>query len=334
MNTVPGVFVDDVNLSYFTSNFAVGSAGGGHFSINTDVAELNVTSWVSSLTFWCDHTCMRGCVMQLNGETNSVTIGHQDGNKSQTFIFGDGEKLTSLKVWYKSASKAGRLGGVEWTTSENRSFAFGYQDGDPYSPDLGSGVLVGVFGSAGDDIDSFGFAILRSIKTTRLINLTYPNLDSAQVQSAPMSIKTIKYDNSRGSVEQQFTFSGEMETTNTSTWSVTTSVTLGVSFEVEGKVPLFGSATATTSLELSVSGTYESSKTTSTTESFSFPLNVPAGKVIKATATLFEVNITVPYTATMVYTLDTGKEMKFDIDGKYEGVDSDRVEVTVEEDKK
>ena len=332
-NQAPGGFYDDIDLSYFTSNYAVGGAGGEGFKVNADVDKFDGTkcNWIRSLTFWCNDTCMRGCAVQLNGASKSVNkIGQLDGDKSQKFIFGDGEKLTSLTLWCSKFS-TGRLGGVEWKTSENRSFSFGFKNCDPYSPDVGSGVLVGVFGSAGADIDCFGFAILRSIKMTRLINLKYSDLDHAQMQTAPKSIETIRYDNSAGSVEQQFTFSGEMEETNTSTWSVTTSGTLGISFEVEGKIPLFGSTKTKTSLKLSVSSTHESSRTTRKMKSFNFPLNVAPRKVIKATATLFGVNITVPYTATMIYTLDTGIKIKLDIKGVYEGVDSDRVEVTVEE---
>ena len=125
-----------------------------------------------------------------------------------------------------------------------------------------------------------------------------------------------------------------MEVTNTSTWSLTTSVTLGLSYEVSAGIPLFVSKTKSVSLEMSVSGTYESSTTTRTTESFSFPLNVLAGRIIRATATLYEANISTEYTATMAFTLDTGKEIKFVVEGMYSGIDSDRVEVIVEEEEK
>ena len=332
-----GVFFDNIDLSYFTTNYAVGSSGDDPgtpvFSFNTDVAKFDGTNWIRSLTFWYDN-CISCCEVQLNGATESATFGRRDGNKSDTFVFGNGEKLTSLKIWYIGYNN-GRLGGVQWTTSENRSFAFGYQNGAPtYSPNVGSGILIGLFGNYGSDIDCLGFAIFRTIKTARLIDLDYPNLDTAQVQSAPMSIKTIRYDNSNGSIQQQFTFSGEMEVTNTSTWSLTTSVTLGLSYEVSAGIPLFVSKTKSVSLEMSVSGTYESSTTTRTTESFSFPLNVLAGRIIRATATLYEANISTEYTATMAFTLDTGKEIKFVVEGMYSGIDSDRVEVIVEEEEK
>ena len=169
---------------------------------------------------------------------------------------------------------------------------------------------------------------MQYFEQSRQVDLDYPNLDTAQIDPAPMSIKTIRYDKSGGSVPQQFTFSGEMEVTNTSTWSLTTSVTLGISVEVSAGFLVLSAKT--TSLEVSVSGTYESSMTTRTTESFNFslnvpnfPLNVPAGKILRATATLYEANISTTYTATMAFTLDTSKEIKFVVEGMYSGIDSD-----------
>ena len=328
------VFFDDIDLSYFTSNYAVGSSGDEPgtpvLSFNTDVEKFNGNNWISSLTFWCSDCCITSCIVQLNGETESTTFGIPNGKTSEKFVFGDGERLTTLKFWHKDYGM-GRLGGVEWTTSEDRSFAFGDRNsGSSYSPEVGSGILVGLFGNYGSDIDCLGFAIFRSIKTARLIDLEYLDRDDAVVQSAPMSVKTIRYDNSNGSVAQQFTFSGEMEVTNTSTWSLTNATTLGISIEVSAGFLVF-SGKASTSLEVSVSSTYESSTTTRTMESFNFPLNVPAGKIVRATATLYEVNITLDYTAKMALTFDTGKKIILNIEGTYTGIDSDRVEVKVEE---
>ena len=73
--------------------------------------------------------------------------------------------------------------------------------------DVGSGFLVGIFGKSSDKgLNSLGIAVLRSIQRAQLINLDYPDLVPQQVQPAPMSIKTLSYDNSDGSVDQIFFF--------------------------------------------------------------------------------------------------------------------------------
>lgn len=328
------IYFEQIDLSYFTTNAAIGgNTGGREFTFNAGSSNVAAGFWIRSVTFWVDGNCMRGCEMWLNkagGATQLGIIGQKAGNQSDTFVFGDGERLTSLKLW-GNGYRGGRFSAVEWTTSENRTFKFGHLTSTPtYQPDIGSGFLVGLFGRHAADIDCLGFAVLRRIKNTRLLDLVYPNLQAMQVHSAPESIKTIRYDNSNGAVEQEFTFSGEMQVWKTSKWSITAGVTIGFTYEVEGKLPLL-SAKATTSVQLSVSGTYESSTTTRTSESFSFPVKVPAGKIITATATLYEANIDTPFTAVMVIQLDTGKQITYNVDGSYKGVDSDKVEVRIEE---
>ena len=75
----------------------------------------------------------------------------------------------------------------------------------------------------------------------------------------------------------------------------------------------------------------ERPSTTTTEESFHFPVTVPAGKSIRATALLYEGNIDTPYTAEMKYTLDSGKEFQYSVSGTYHGVAMDKVKVTIEE---
>ena len=51
---------------------------------------------------------------------------------------------------------------VEWSGRLQRieTLLFGFRDGAPtYNPDVGSGILVGLFGNSGSDIDCLGFAI-------------------------------------------------------------------------------------------------------------------------------------------------------------------------------
>ena len=313
---------------YFTSNHGVGGTGGDAFTLNCSELDVAEGRFIRSLTFWTDSNChcIRGCEIMLNNSEILTLKGEKVGNQSDTFLFGDGERLTSVSLW-ENDHDGGRLSGVKWTT-ENRTFSFGNHNGTAYTPDVGSGLLIGIFGRSGTDIDNLGFAILRKINKSRLISLEYPDLSTIQVFSKPMSIKTIQYDNSNGTVDQEFTFEGEMQVETTSTWSVTSSLTVGLSYTVETSA-LIVSASATASVELGVEGTHEHAEKKTTTESFSFPLKVPAKTNIRATAVLYEANIDVPFTAKMVFHLDTGKEIEVDMDGTYKGLDSDQVVVTI-----
>ena len=316
---------------YFTSNRAVGGAGGGARTFNCSKLDVAEGKFIRSLTFWADPNCMRGCEIKLsNNDEISNLMGEKVGNQSDTFLFGDGERLTSVSLWSvkRHDYPTERLSGVKWTTSENRTFSFGHDNGTAYTPEVGSGLLIGIFGRSGADIDSLGFAILRKINKARLISLKYPQLSTIPVFSKPMSIKTIQYDNSDGTVDQEFTFGGEMQVETTSTWSVTSSLTVGLSYTVETDALIFSKISATASVEHSVSQTYEHTEKKTTTESFSFPLKVPAKTNIRATAVLYEANIDVPFKAKMVFHLDTGKEIEVNMDGTYKGLDSDQVVVT------
>lgn len=333
------VFIDDVNLDYFTTNVAIGENAGETFTFNAGAGNFAEGFWIHRLTFWADDQYIKGCEMVMNkrNEGNKIVfgmVGQKVGTKSETFVFGEGERLTSLKIW-GTGNSGGRLSGVAWTTSENRSFEFGQVSSPPtFQPDVGCGILVGMFGQRSDPSNRYlyalGFAVLRRIKVTKLINLQYPNLQAAHISKAPMSIKSIRYDNSNGTSEQEFTFSGEMQVSQTSMWSVSAGVTVGMSYEVEAEM-LFYNAKVSASVELSISRTYGSSTTNTTIESFNFPLKVAAGKTVTATATLYEANIDAPFTAEMMMVFDTGVNIKYNVEGVYRGVDSDRVEVFIEE---
>lgn len=169
------IYFEQIDLSYFTTNAAIGgNTGGREFTFNAGSSNVAAGFWIRSLTFWVDGNCMRGCEMWLNkagGATQLGIIGQKAGNQSDTFVFGDGERLTSLKLW-GNGYRGGRFSAVEWTTSENRTFKFGHLTSTPtYQPDIGSGFLVGLFGRHAADIDCLGFAVLRRIKNTRLYSI-------------------------------------------------------------------------------------------------------------------------------------------------------------------
>ena len=225
---------------------------------------------------------------------------------------------------------------MAWTTSANRKFSFGLPASSAtvtvtYESDVGSGYLVGIFGNQDTGLNSLGFAVLRSIQSAELINLEYPQLNSLQIVSAPQSIKTISYDNSDGSVDQTFNFAGKDSVIRSSTWSITVGVEVGLQLQIKGGIPLLFAKRATVTAKVSVSGTYESTNTETSEELFNFPIKVPAGKIVKATAILKEANIDTPYNAELEYTLDTGKTLTYNTSGTYSGVDFDMVEVAVEE---
>ena len=247
-------------------------------------------------------------------------------NQQKDFTLLKEKKSFSLKIWYGNWN-TGRCGGFELTTNEknidnqNRIFSVpAPRDGDPYEPELGSGILIGVFGKCGEDIDNLGFALLRRVESAQLLEVNYPNISTLLVPTGPKYIKTITYDNSGGTTPQTFTFSGSESVQTSESWSVTSGLEVGVETEVKAGFPILAEAKVKVSVQLSISGTYGRSTTKTTENSYSFPVEAPAGKHLQATATLYEGNINTTYTAKMQYHLDSGKQFVYSVSGSYEGV--------------
>lgn len=318
----------DVDTSYYTSNVAIGGASGGEFTLNVG----NVGPVVRSLQFWSsENNRIVGMEASFTEPKDKFFLhGRKVGAECDRFYFADGEKITSLKLW-KSDFKGGRLGALELKTDQDRTLKFGNPTGEAYEVDTGSGLLIALFGHSGKDIDCLGFAILRRIQKARLIDLEYPGLANIIIETKPKEIKSITYNNKEGTVDQTFTFAGSETVQSSSSWSISAGLEYGVQIEVEGSVPLVSSVKATSSLKLSVSSTYQRENQSTSEESFSFPITVPAGQRLQATATLKEGNISLQYKAKLVYTLDSGKTMEYDHTGTYSGVSADQVVVTIDQ---
>ena len=159
--------------------------------------------------------------------------------------------------------------------------------------------------------------------------MEYPGLSTLQIATPPKTIKTINYDNSQGTVEQEFEFAGSESVMTSESWSVTAGMEAGVETEVKAGFPILAEGKVTVSVKLSVSDTYQRSTTKTTDKSFTHPLKVPVGQHLQATATLYEGNIDTKYTASMVYTLDTGETFRYNVSGTYTGVSVSEIVVSV-----
>lgn len=150
-----------VNTIYFTSNVACGGPGGGQFYLGLEKGEPpsgNVV--VSSLRAWYNSETLRGIEVGFT-DGNKTLCGHAEGTETETLYLGGDRRITEVLMW-SDDHDGGRMGRFEIHTNDGRIYICDAPSvGDPYKPDVGSGILVGVFGAAGDDVDSFGFALRR-----------------------------------------------------------------------------------------------------------------------------------------------------------------------------
>ena len=318
-----------VDTSYFTSNVAIGGRGGRKFyyGLRPGMSPRSGTVVRSLKAWWSSR--MRGLEIELtNGQIRR--FGKNAGQSTERFYIATGEKISSLKIWYTNFD-TGRTSGFELITDQKRRFSVNPGGhGSPYEPELGSGILVGVYGGYGHDIDHLGFGLLRRA-TAQLIGVKYPNLGILKVKTSPKNVDTITYDNSKGTALQEFTFTGSESVTTAESWSVTAGLEAGVSTTIKTGIPFLASSEITVSIKVSVSGTYQRSNAKTTKRSFNFPVKVPPGKRSKATATLYEGIINTKYIGMILYTLDSGKKFRYRVSGTYYGISASQIVVTVVE---
>ena len=321
----------NINDAYFTSNIAIGGPGGYPFMLGLTEGSPHSGTVVHSMQAWRDGTFFHGLEVELTDKTVKL-FGLKRGQSTEKFFIAPGEKVKSLSVW-ASSLLGGLCGGFELTTTQGRTFKVLQSAnlvGDAFNPEIGSGILVGVFGGSGHAIDRLGFGLLRRIQSAQLVNVNYPDLTTLQVKTAPKQIDTITYDNSKGTTEQEYTFEGKETVQTTESWSVTAGIEAGVETEVKAGFPILAEAKVKVSVKVSVSGTYAREDSQTKEQTFGFPIKVAAGDRMQATATLYEGNIDTPYTATMIYNLDSGESFQYNVKGNYHGVSVSQVVVKTE----
>lgn len=313
----------------------MGGTGGIPFYYGVEQGKVPQSGTVvRSFKVWYYDNRMIAILVALTDGNSKLFGKYADKDKnglhaSETFVIADGETVKSLTIW-GSSFLSGRCGGFELITDQNRSFSFDAGRNDQkHIPGIGSGVLVGVFGFDEEDINCLGFALLRRANAA-LINMHY-DTDTSKFETAPRGIKTITYDNSNGTVEQEFTFDGSTSVTTGQSWSVTAGIESSIEAQVKAGIPLIDQVTVKVSIKLSVSGTYSRSTTKTTTRSFTFPVKVPAGKHVKATARIYEGNINMKYTAQILYALASGKSFSYNVTGDYTGITASEADVTIVE---
>ena len=334
-----------MNQDYVTSCTYIGNPTSSKFYYGIDAnGPTYEGETIIAFELWKTSDSVDG--MRLYYPHGYHTAGDRDESyftKSEKFVIGSGEKLTEVLIWggYYGGNSGSSHGvvpqGLKVTTDRGRVFQFkaDHATGDPYSVDVGSGILVGIFGYHRNhyDLNGLGFAMLRRVSKATLKNVQYPNIGAQLVTSEPSRIDSVTYDNSKGTHEQTYQVSFEETIVEREAWSITTSIefAMGAEFTVEAGL-LFASASSTFSFSLTigVESTYARENERSITRSFNFPVTVAAGEQVTATATIYEGSISTDYSADVVYTLDTGKEYQYSVQGTYTGITTGLTVITTE----
>lgn len=149
----------------------VGGTGGGGFSFKYEEGHGNPTDFtIRRITVWMMWDCFRGIDVE-NSVGATASFGSKCGD-SRGFTFENGETITHLQLW--SNQRGDRCGGISFKTNTNREFEAnpGTESEVRRKPmfvqDVKSGILSGIFGRSGADIDSLGFIFKEGLVITSI----------------------------------------------------------------------------------------------------------------------------------------------------------------------
>ena len=215
-------------------------------------------------------------------------------------------------VWGLSISKQTKITSLG-------SIRTNLKDDGRYWPEVGCGICCGIFGAGGDDVDRLGFAMLRNIKESTLMNVEYPNLSLEIVSNTPDSVVKQTFINGT-SINQVFEHREERSVSVTKFWSLSSSLSMTVSMKVTAGVPLVSSVESGYSWTVGSTSTHELSETTTEEANWTWPITCQAGRKVEGTSISYADNIDTPYKADVELLLENNKVFMYTEKGIYKGL--------------
>ena len=219
----------------FSSEFAIGGAGGSNFISTSQYKENGVWKLtgnvVQKLGVWTNGKALKAISVTYT-DGNSAMFGKKGGDYKE-FIFATGEAINSLQLW--GNGQGTRTGRVEFTTNKQRSFAHGKdvsgQTGFP-QPNLGSGILMGLVGRAGDEIDALGFVFLKKVRSVRITDVNYLTDFNTAATFTDVTLREVDLP-----ADFNWQCSGSETREEVTNWSQTASLTFGTTATISAGLP-------------------------------------------------------------------------------------------------
>ncbi len=223
---------------YYTPVFVVGGNGGSTFLD----ARASDGLFIKSLEFWTDDDKMAG-VRATYSDGSQTSIHGQTRGDRHVLTLAPGELILELTIWGNGVGT--RCGKVEIKTSLKQHFSCGKKSVSgqtPYDAPTGSGLLVGIEGRSGNDLDALGFFFLNPVDTVTLRKVEYVNPpgQGSDRGIAPAALLTTHYG--PYSDRTEYRFADSVKRTMTRSWTSSTSMKYFASIKVSAEV--FGVGTS------------------------------------------------------------------------------------------
>lgn len=214
----------------FAQPLGIGGHGGTEFTeCKTDKGLL-----VKKLGVWYNDQALQA--IQVTYTDDSVGPVYGTSHKSYSEItFAPNEVVTKASLWGDGVGK--RSGHIQLVTNQNQHLDAGknVKGQNEYPIQIGSGILAGVCGRKGAEIDMLALIFLRPIDSIQITDLEFGALPTGkQGPQSKMLDTTTQYNTTKGDIT--WTFSNALQKTNTRTISSTTTNTFGVKATVGVKV--------------------------------------------------------------------------------------------------
>lgn len=315
------------NAQCYTRKFYVGGNGGRNFCS----CGGQDGRFVTKVEFWCNTQFLRAIKVTYSDDTYSEVFGHRtNDNYKKTFDIRPGEVITELLLWGSEnreigTSFGGRTGRVQIQTNMlDTPFEAGQHKDDvinktAYAAPVGSGMLAGISGRCGSDVDMLSFIFLVLVDNVSLTNVTYEDATilNSKYGTTMVSLDEAKFgpDNS----ETKWDFSRSVARTTTHSWSKSSHIEFSFGVTVHAK--MFGLGTDSKACWESTE-TFEggSEVTKEQTLSWSIGGKLLAGQSVIATASVRKGVLNIKYAGSICVKCKNGFTFDYHVKGYYKNV--------------
>ena len=264
------------------------------------------------VVFFSDGTEMRGGVRK---------------DQFSDFDLADGEVVTAATLWQMSNSTSGaRVARLDFSTS-SRSWGFGVENTAKLSSkgvNVGSGILVGFQGSAGDDLDFLAPIFLKTMSSSTVSDIVFEKFGDTD----GLKLVTLREGSAVfNGTDYSWTFSGSESRDSSTSFSSGTSASFGASTTFALEAPaIIKEAGITASWTFGTTSSFD--KHSGKSRSLSWSTTVALSKDVPAvscSALVWEGRLDVAWTGTQTIVTD-GRSISFPTSGNLRHVDYGKVE--------
>ena len=248
----------------------------------------------------------------LPDDSRDAAHGQLSGN-SLGINFAPGEWVTSLSLWGNGIGT--RLGRVRMTTGKGQVFDEGKNtDGQTrYDAPIGGGLMIGIAGRSGDDVDMLSFIFTSArVSFMNITNVSYA-LTSETQGITPTTLDSVHYTGAP-TTGTDWQFGGQASRTNSNSFTQLSSTTYGASVDVTISAEFLGiggSVSAGFKWE-QTNGTQTATETsTEVAVTWSESGHLASGQGLTCTAVVQQGVISLPYSSTSYIGLTDGNNIYF-----------------------